>query len=146
MANLPDGKLDEPADLLTIGTETAHWQIKDFSVVLRQQITATARANRLPIADWLHHYFQRHGIDGQHFDVPPPAPPELEAPRPRGPAAPGVAEQIDILVTAACRLAGTKGVNQAVRRAANVAIHNRLALSDQAPPVPALAAPKETSP
>ena len=54
-------------DILSLGTEVAPWQIKDFSVALRQQITQAARRQDCTIAEWLHGYFQRHGIDGQQF-------------------------------------------------------------------------------
>ena len=54
-------------DMLSLGTEVAPWQIKDFSVSLRQQITQAARRQGCTLAEWLHGYFQRHGIDGQQF-------------------------------------------------------------------------------
>ena len=55
-------------DMLSLGTEVANWQIKDFSVALRQQITQAARRQDCTVAEWLHGYFQRHGIDGQQFE------------------------------------------------------------------------------
>jgi hypothetical protein len=70
-------------DTLSLGTEVATWAIKDFSVALRQQITAAARRQDCTVAEWLHGYFQRHGIDGQPFAPvnltpvePPPRPVE----------------------------------------------------------------------
>lgn len=55
-------------DTLSLGTETATWAIKDFSVTLRQEITRAARLQDCTVAEWLHGYFQKHGIDGQQFD------------------------------------------------------------------------------
>ena len=55
-------------DMLSLGTEVAPWQIKDFSVALRTQITKAARQQDCTIAEWLHGYFQRYGIDGQRFE------------------------------------------------------------------------------
>ena len=54
-------------DTLSLGTDVATWAIKDFSVVLRQQITQAARRQGCTVGEWLHGYFQRHGIDGQQF-------------------------------------------------------------------------------
>jgi hypothetical protein len=56
------------AETLALGTETSTWAIKDFSVVLRQQITQAARRHDCTVADWLHGHFQRHGIDGLQID------------------------------------------------------------------------------
>lgn len=50
--------------MLPLGTDVANWQIKDFSVALRRQITEAARQGEMTVADWLHNYFTRHGIDG----------------------------------------------------------------------------------
>lgn len=52
-------------DTLSLGTETATWAIKDFSVTLRQEITRAARLSDCTVAEWLHGYFQKHGLDGQ---------------------------------------------------------------------------------
>jgi hypothetical protein len=54
---------------LGLGTETATWAIKDFSVVLRQQITQAARRQDCTVAEWLAGYFVRHGIEGQQFEA-----------------------------------------------------------------------------
>ena len=68
------------ADTLSLGTDFATWAIKDFSVVLRQQITQAARRQDCTVGEWLHRYFQQHGIEGQQFTavqiarVEPPAP------------------------------------------------------------------------
>jgi hypothetical protein len=51
-------------DTLTIGAEFAPWQIKDFSVAIRQEITRRARQQDVTVAEWLHGYFTRHGFDG----------------------------------------------------------------------------------
>jgi hypothetical protein len=59
---------DDAHELLSLGTKTAPWMIKGFSVALREQITDTARRQGATTADWLHAYFQKHGIDGQQFD------------------------------------------------------------------------------
>ena len=55
-------------DVLSLGTETATWAIKDFSVSLRQQITQAARRHDCTVAEWVHGHFQRHGVDDQQFD------------------------------------------------------------------------------
>lgn len=57
------------SDTLSIGPEVATWAIKDFSVTLRQQITSAARRQDCNVAEWLHAYFHRHGIEGQQFDL-----------------------------------------------------------------------------
>ena len=55
-------------DTISLGTERTTWAIKDFSVVLRQQIIHASRQQpNCTVADWLHGYFQRHGINGQQF-------------------------------------------------------------------------------
>lgn len=54
-------------DILSLGTAVAPWTIKDFSVALRGHVTKAARQADCTMADWMHGYFQRHGIDGQQF-------------------------------------------------------------------------------
>lgn len=49
---------------LTVGAEFAPWQIKDFSVAIRQEIARRARQQDVTVAEWLHGYFTRHGFDG----------------------------------------------------------------------------------
>ncbi len=67
-------------DSLSLGTEVATWAIKDFSVMLRQQIILAARRQGCTVADWLHGYFQKHGIDGQQFAPVNLDPVELPSP------------------------------------------------------------------
>jgi hypothetical protein len=51
-------------DTLSLGTETAPWMIKDFSVTLRQAITRAARAQGVTVAEFVHTHFARFGVDG----------------------------------------------------------------------------------
>ena len=55
-------------DAIPLGTDRTTWAVKDFSVVLRQQIIQASRQEpNCTVADWLHGYFQKHGINGQRF-------------------------------------------------------------------------------
>ena len=104
-------------DILSLGTEVAPWQIKDFSVALRTQITKAARQQDCTIAEWLHGYFQRHGIDGQQFEAVKLAP--VGPPITRPPAT-GGASPADTLATVAAAIgavAATRGVPKATRKA-----------------------------
>lgn len=47
---------------LALGSEVAPWQIKDFSVALRQAITQAARQQGVTVAEFLHAHFTRHGL------------------------------------------------------------------------------------
>ena len=123
-------------DTLSLGTEVAPWAIKDFSVMLRQQITQAARRQGCTVGEWLHGYFQRHGIDGQQF-----APVNLTPVEPT----PAVAvDDLCRLAEAAARLAETadrmpKGLRASLSRGLREATRERLP-----PPKPrtlALAAP-----
>lgn len=101
-------------DILTLGAEVAPWQIKDISVALRTQITKAARQQDCTIAEWLHGYFQRHGIDGQQFEPVKLAPvgPAIAAPGSGGPA-----DTMATVVAAIGALAATRGVPRATRQA-----------------------------
>jgi hypothetical protein len=55
-------------DALNIGHEFAPWQVKDFSVRLRGEITRLARTQDCTVADWLHAHFERYGLGGVHVD------------------------------------------------------------------------------
>jgi len=57
-------------DTLHLGTETAPWQIKDFSVALRQAITKAAREQDVTVAEYLHSHFTRYGVDGVVVEPP----------------------------------------------------------------------------
>jgi hypothetical protein len=63
-----EGKLDRRKPVgdstLAIGAEFAPWQIKDFSVAIRQEIARRARQQDVTVAEWLHGYFTRYGFDG----------------------------------------------------------------------------------
>jgi len=106
-------------DILSLGTDVAPWQIKDFSVALRTQITKAARQHDCTIAEWLHGYFQRHGIDGQQFEPVKLAQVGFIA-RPT-PAAGGTnpADTLATVAAAIGALAGTRGVPKATRQAMN---------------------------
>jgi hypothetical protein len=91
-------------DMLSLGTEVAPWQIKDFSVSLRQQITQAARRQDCTLAEWLHGYFQRHGIDGQQFapvNLAPVGPDQMNGSN----GATGTIDDLCRLVEAAAKLA-----------------------------------------
>jgi hypothetical protein len=110
-------------DVLTLGTEVATWAIKDFSVTLRQQITQAARRQGCTVAEWLHGYFQRHGIDGQQF-----APVNLTQVE-RLPAAP--VDDLCRLAEAAARVAETadrmpKGLRASLSRGLREATRERV--------------------
>jgi len=45
----------------------AAWNVKDFPVELRQQITDRAAREQVTVAAWLVAYFTTHGIDGQEI-------------------------------------------------------------------------------
>jgi hypothetical protein len=49
---------------LHLGTDTAPWTVKDFSVSLRQAITRAARDREVTVAEFLHAHFTRFGVDG----------------------------------------------------------------------------------
>jgi len=55
-------------DALNIGHEFAPWQVKDFSVRLRGEITRLARTQDCTVADWLHAHFERYGLGGVQVD------------------------------------------------------------------------------
>ena len=110
-------------DTLSLGTDFATWAIKDFSVVLRQQITQGARRQDCTVAEWLHSYFQQHGIDGQQFTVVQIARVQPEA------AAP--VDDLCRLTEAAARLAETgdrmpKGLRAQLSRGLREAARARL--------------------
>lgn len=121
-------------DTLSLGTETAPWMIKEFSVALRQQITQAARRQGCTVADWLHGHFQKHGPDGQQF-----TPVKLASVNPAAAPAqgrPDSAQSVSTLVEAACRLAATKGVAKGVRTVANQTLARQLASYSLALPAP----------
>jgi hypothetical protein len=51
-------------DTLHLGSDTAGWMIKDFSVTLRQAITKAARDQNVTVAEFLHSHFTKFGVDG----------------------------------------------------------------------------------
>jgi hypothetical protein len=55
--------VNDAADTQQIG-EVAPWMVKDFSVQIRKHITDQARRQGCTVADWLHAYFHKHGLDG----------------------------------------------------------------------------------
>ena len=104
-------------DILSLGTEVAPWQIKDFSVALRTQITKAARQQDCTIAEWLHGHFQRHGIDGQQFEpvkLAPVGSPYRPPPRVDGPTP---ADTLATVAAAIGAVAATRGVPKATRKA-----------------------------
>ena len=118
-------------DALALGTEVATWAIKDFSVTLRQQITQAARRQDCTVAEWLHGYFQRHGIDGQQF-----APVNLTPVEPV-PAAP--VDDLCRLTESAARLAETsdrvpKGLRASLSRGLRETTRERLPPAKPRPP------------
>ena len=110
---------EENRDVMPLGSEVGPWQIKDFSVRLRQQITAAARRQGCTVPEWLHRYFQRYGIDGQQFEAV-----KLATVLPA--AGNQDAERLDLLITAACRLGAAKGVARAVRKSAFATLERML--------------------
>jgi hypothetical protein len=127
------------SNTMALGTETGPWQIKDFSVAMRQQITAAARRQDCTLAEWLHAHFQKHGIDGLQIEAVK-LDPALSAPA-NGRGDNRDAERIDLLVSAAVRLGTAKGVARNVRRRLNEALEQMV--SGAAPPArPLLAAPE----
>jgi hypothetical protein len=110
-------------DTLSLGSQVAVWAIKDFSVVLRQQITQAARRQGCTVGEWLHGYFQRHGIDGQQF-----APVNLTPVEPMPAAS---VDDLCKLAEAAARLAETadrmpKGLRGSLSRGLREATRARL--------------------
>jgi hypothetical protein len=73
-------------DIQQLGTATATWAIKDFSVALRQEITRAARQADCTVAEWLHGHFQRFGVGEASF-----SPVKLDPVKP-SPSAPPTAE------------------------------------------------------
>jgi hypothetical protein len=90
-------------DTMTIGTETATWAVKDFSVELRRQITKAAQRQNCTVAEWLHGHFQRFGVDGHEFT--PVKITEVE--RPPTPSASSV-EDLCRIAEATAKLAETR--------------------------------------
>jgi hypothetical protein len=72
--------------------EVAVWAIKDFSIEIRKHVTDQARRQGCTVADWLHAYFHKHGVDGAEIN-----PVKITKVEPLSRAAPSVDE--------ACRLA-----------------------------------------
>ena len=130
-------------DMLSLGTDVAPWQIKDFSVALRrQQITQAARRQDCTVAEWLHGYFQRYGIDGQQFD-----PVKFDAVAPPVANGAGSIEDLCRLTEAAAKLAEfrermPRGLSGALSRRLRDALRTP---DDEVRPksLPMLAAPEE---
>jgi hypothetical protein len=58
---------------------TAVWNIKGFSITLREEIARAARQQDCTIADWLHAHFHKHGVDGVEVEIPVKLAPALPA-------------------------------------------------------------------
>lgn len=135
-------------DVLTLGTEVGPWQIRDFSVRLREEINKRARQSNCKAADWLHGYFQKHGIDGEPFAPIDLAGAPAAAPAPAASTAPvsTAAGELASLVASAAALGTARRLPQELRQLLNAS------LIDQArrlAPTPAnapkrLAAPSNT--
>jgi len=52
------------SNTLHLGSDTAPWQIKDFSVTLRRAITEAARQQDVTVSEFLHAHFTKFGVDG----------------------------------------------------------------------------------
>jgi len=129
-----EATLPKANDAIALGAELGPWQIKDFSVRLRQQITQAARRQDCTLADWLHAHFQKYGIDGLQVDAVKLAP-ALPAPNGHG-GDNRDAERIDLLVSAAVRLGSAKGVARNVRRRLNEALELMVGGDSLVPAVP----------
>lgn len=114
--------------------QRAPFQIRDFPVSLREEIVRAAKDAEMTVSDFATGVFVQAREAGWVRAVPT-----------RGSAANGlsntqdteIAQNISLLVEAACRLASTKGVNQAFRKSANRTLAQRVAAYGAALPAPA---------
>ncbi len=113
--------------------ERAPFQIREFPVALREEIVKEAKANDLSVGEFMVAVCTAAREAGWIRARPAKAAANGVS---NGQTTTGEASAIATLIEAACRLAGTKGVNRSVRSHGNKAIERQLAGYARALPAP----------